>query len=335
MTEPIRIALAGYGYIADYHARAAQRCEHTELAAVMGRDEVRMAEFSEKYGIGRVHMSGAELAADPEVDAVVIGLPNSLHAPLAEELMAAGKHVLVEKPMAMNAEEARRMAEIARRYDRRLMVGHMWRFDREVTYLKEALDRGDIGRVVKTKGYGIHALWGPSGWFTDPALAGGGALVDMGVHAIETVRWLLGEPRAESVYARISTEFGDYDVDDLGVIMINWEGGATSLIESGWWNPWMDGPEASTQLFGTQGYARLFPTTLVEVREGRPEPANPEFPRREEHCDQHVYDGQMVEFAASILEGRDPAPGPDHGVAVMEICDAAYLSAKEDRVVHL
>ena len=80
-------------------------------------------------------------------------------------------------------------------------LGHMWRFDTEVNYLKKAVESGRLGRIIKTKGYGIHENWGPSGWFTQKDLAGGGALADMGVHAIDTVRYILGDPKPQTVYA--------------------------------------------------------------------------------------------------------------------------------------
>jgi predicted dehydrogenase len=332
----VRIAIAGYGYIAHYHARAARAAEGAELVAVMGRDQAKANAFAAKYEIPRVHTTGAGLAQDDGVDAVVICLPNSLHAPLGLELMRAGKHLLVEKPMAMNAAEAEEMAAVAQATGRRLLVGHMWRFDREAVWLREVIARGDLGRVVKTKGYGIHTNWGPTGWFVDPALAGGGALIDMGVHALDTVRFLLGDPEPVSVFAKLSTEYGDYQVDDLGVLVVEWEGGAVSIIESGWWHPWMDGPEASTQVFGTAGYGRIFPTAAARVEDWRPIPIEgPAFPARAEQCDQHIYDGQLVELIAAIQGEREPVPGPQHGLAVMRICDAAYRSAREGVAVAL
>jgi predicted dehydrogenase len=335
MGRRIRCAVAGYGYIAHAHAKALAACEHTELVCVMGRDPAKRQEFAEKYGVGRTVGTSAELAALPDVDAVVVALPNALHAPVSIEQMQAGRHVLVEKPMAMNAAEAREMAAVARAQGRRLLVGHQWRFDREAQWLRERVAGGGIGDVVKTKGYGIHVNWGPAGWFVDPALAGGGALVDMGVHAIDTVRYLLGDPRPTRVYARIDTRFGDYAVDDTGIVVIDWEGGAVSIVESGWWNPWMDGPEASTQLFGTRGHARLFPTGLTRIEDWKPRAEPVTFPARAEHCDQHTYDGQVAEWARAILEDREPSPGPDHGLAVMEICDAAYASARSGQAVAL
>jgi predicted dehydrogenase len=97
----------------------------------------------------------------------------------------------------------------------------------------------------------------------------------------------------------------------------------------------MDGPEASTQLFGTSGYARLFPTEITRVEDWKPVTDRPRFPTREEHCDQHIFDGQMAELVAAIDESREPVPGAEHGLAVLRICDAAYRSAREDRVIEI
>ncbi len=335
MADLVRVAIVGTGYIADYHARAVKNTEGADLAGALGIKIEDAEEFCLRHG-GTSYATREAIAADPEVDAVVIATPNNLHLPLGKYFLETHKHLLIEKPMAMNAGEAARLRKTARRLGMKLMVGHMWRFDREALYLKEQLDSGAIGEIVKTKGYGIHANWGPAGWFTRRIEAGGGALIDMGVHAIDTVRFLLGDPAPAAVYAQLSTRFGDYDVDDLGVIVITWVGGAVSVIESGWWNPHMDGPEASTQLFGTKGYASLFPTQLTRIEDHEPQPTESlAFPERKEHCDQHIYDGQMAELVAAVVEDRDPIPGDEHGIAVMRICDAAYLSAKEGRVIAL
>ena len=96
--------------------------------------------------------------------------------------------------MATSLAECDAMRGGRRASGRPLMVAHCWRFRDEVLALRRRIAAGELGEVVKTRGYGVHAGWGPSGWFTDPALAGGGALVDMGVHAIDTARFLLGDP---------------------------------------------------------------------------------------------------------------------------------------------
>ena len=335
MRGRVRFAVAGPGWIGRVHARAVRDSPDAELVAALGSNRERVETFAGEFDVPRSYTSPAELGADPELDAVVIATPNHLHCPLANELMEAGKHVLVEKPMALSPAEGRAMAGCARRHARRLLVGHMWRFDREAQVLRAALAAGELGEIVKTKGYGIHAHWGPSGWFTDPARAGGGALIDMGVHAIDTVRYLLGDPPARAVYAKLGTHFGEYAVDDHGILLITWENGVESLVECGWWNPHADGPEASTQLFGTRGYARLFPTELVRIVDRKPQPRPLELPAREQHLDPHVFVGQIAELCAAIREEREPQPGPPHGIEVLRICEAAYRSAREERRVAL
>ncbi|MCB9532489.1 MAG: Gfo/Idh/MocA family oxidoreductase [Myxococcales bacterium] len=328
----LRFAIAGYGYIAHYHARAVVAAGGT-VTAVLGRDPDKAAAFAQQHGGAAVFTSLDRLLAADVADALVVATPNSLHAPSTIAALRAGLHVLVEKPMALDGTQARQMAAAATAADRQLLVGHMWRYDPQAIAIRDAVQAGEIGQVVKTKGYGIHVAWGPGGWFVDPQLAGGGALVDMGVHAIDTARFLLGDPRPVSVYARLSTRFGSYAVDDLGVIVIEWEGGVTSVIESGWWNPHMDGPEASTQLFGTQGYARLFPNELRRTGDDPNTNRAAQFPPRAEHCAQEIYDAQLEGFVESIRTGVPPLASTDVGTVVMDICDAAYRSAASNEVV--
>ena len=160
----------------------------------------------------------------------------------------------------------------------------------------------------------------------------------MGIHAIDTVRFLLGDPKPISVYAKIGTYYGDFDVDDTGTILINWNNGANSLIESGWWQPHMDGPEAATQLYGRKGFGQVFPTRLempdpvdekLDVIEG-----DFSFPR-DEHCPQEMYNRQMAHFIEFIIYDQTPNPGSAEGIANMQIVDAAYESARTGQVVEI
>ena len=215
-----------------------------------------------------------------------------------------------------------------------LMVAHCWRFDQDVLWLKARLQR--IGRIIRTKGYGVHTHWGPGGWFTQKELAGGGALADMGIHALDTARFLLGDPQPLSVYARIGTYYKDFDVDDTGVIIVNWDNGAVSYIESGWWQPHSDGAEAATQLYGQHGFAQLFPTLLEipdpEKKRIRTLKSGLRFPRKE-HCPQSMYDAQMAYFIKCIQEKSVPSPGAAEGLVNMKVIDAAYRSARTGKVV--
>ena len=334
----IRLAFAGAGFIANYHARAARRIPGVELAAVVNLYDEPMTEFAARYGIPRTYHKLDDLLADGGVDAISINTPNALHAPQAIAALQAGLHVLVEKPMAMNAAEAGAMLAASRQAGKTLMVGHCWRFDPEVRWLKAQVDAGKLGKIIRTKGYGVHANWGPAGWFTQKPLAGGGALADMGIHALDTARFLLGDPLPVSVYARIGTHYGTYDVDDTGLLLVSWDNGATSYIESGWWQPQMDGPEACTQLYGQSGFGRLFPTRLDLPRpaESRVETLDGGFTHpRPDHCPQSMYDDQMAYFIECVHQSVTPVPGGREGWINMQIVDAAYESARSGQAVHI
>lgn len=330
----LRLAFTGTGYISKIHARAALNQPDVALAAVVNhRPESRQA-FAAEFGIPRQYGTIAELLADGGVDAISINTPNYLHAPEAIAALEAGVHVMVEKPMAMNAEEAADMLAASERSGAVLMVAHCWRFDAEVRWLSDQLDR--IGPIIRTKGYGVHSNWGPGGWFVEARYAGGGALADMGIHALDTARFLLGDPLPVSVYATIGTYYGDYDVDDTGVLLVKWDNGVTSYIESGWWQPHSDAPEAGTQLYGRAGYASLFPTGLVVPNpvEEKLEIVESGFAHpRPDHCPQSMYDTQMAYFLACIRDGATPVPGGREGLINMQVVDAAYASARTGQVV--
>ncbi|MEP6894974.1 MAG: Gfo/Idh/MocA family oxidoreductase, partial [Chloroflexota bacterium] len=247
-----------------------------------------------------------------------------------------GVHVMVEKPMAMNGDEAEQMNEAAEKSGATLMVAHCWRFDPDVLWLKE--QSAKLGKIIRTKGYGVHTHWGPSGWFTQKEFAGGGAMADMGIHALDTARFLLGDPKPVSVYAKIGTFYKDFDVDDTGVIIVEWDNGATSYIESGWWQPHSDGPEAATQLYGVEGFGQLFPTRL-ELPNAKEESVNVvesgfKFPR-DEHCPQSLYDDQLKYFVECIEQKKTPIPGGMEGLMNMQVVDAAYESAKTNKAVEI
>ena len=334
----LRIAFAGTGHMSRVHAQAAQSVAEVELVAVVNHQPESRADFAKAFGIERQYGSVDALLADGNVDALVVGTPNYLHAPQSIAALRASVHVMVEKPMAMTAIEAERMIAAGASSGAKLMVAHCWRFDEEVHWLKRQIDAGKLGKVLRTKGFGVHVNWGPDGWFVEAPLAGGGALADMGIHAIDVARFLLGDPQPRSVFARISTEYTNFAVDDCGTLWINWDNGATSIVESGWWWPHADGPEASTQVYGVHGFGQIFPTRL-EIPDRAAENIDvidPGYPHpRDPHCPQIMYDRQMQHFIDCIREDKTPSPGGDEGLVNMRIVDAALESSRRGDVIHL
>jgi predicted dehydrogenase len=327
----MKIAIAGAGYIANIHAQAVKAQKDVELVAVVEKFPKMSKPFAKKYNILHQFETIEDLLKEGGVDALVIGTPNALHAPQAIAALKAGLHVMVEKPMAMNVSEAEQMMKAGQKSGARLMVAHCWRFDGDVLWLKA--QTGKLGKIIRTKGYGVHVNWGPSGWFTQKKHAGGGAMADMGIHALDTARFLLGDPKPVSVYAKIGTYYKNFDVDDTGVIIVEWDNDAISYIESGWWQPHADGLEAATQLYGTKGFGQLFPT-FIKDRHGRQKDAGFPFPRQE-HCPQSMYDDQLAYFLDCIRRKRTPVPGGLEGLTNMRVVEAAYRSAKTQKVVEI
>ena len=163
-------------------------------------------------------------------------------------------------------------------------------------------------------------------------------MADMGIHALDTARFLLGDPRPLSVYAKIGTYYKDFDVDDTGVIIVEWDNGSISYIESGWWQLYSDGSEAATQLYGTQGFGQLFPTKLVipNTQEQKLDEIDSgfQFPR-DEHCPQSLYDAQLKYFVECIEKDQTPIPGGLEGLMNMKVVDAAYESSKTGKAVNI
>jgi len=331
----MKFAFAGTGYINKVHARAAQDCG-VELAAVVNHKPESMAAFANEFGIPRQYKTVEALLKDGKVDALIVSTPNYLHKSQTIAALKAGLHVMVEKPMAMNALEAEEMCEVAEKSGALLMVAHCWRFDPEILWLREQSTK--LGKIIRTKGIGVHTHWGPSGWFTQKEFAGGGALADMGIHALDTARFLLGDPKPVAVYARIGTHYKDFDVDDTGVIIVEWDNGATSYLESGWWQPHADGPEAATELYGTQGFGRVFPTKLEipNLPEQKIDVIDPGFAfPRESHAPQSLYDSQLKYFVECIEKNQKPTPGGLEGWANMKVVDAAYQSSQTRKVIEI
>ena len=299
-----------------------------------------MAQFAKEYHIPRQYLQLSDLLQDGGVDALIVSTPNYLHAEQTIAGLEAGLHVLVEKPMAANAAEARSMLDTAQKTGRLLMVGHCFRFDPETVWLREQLSGGKIGTILRTRGTSIHVNWGPGGWFTQKKYAVIGAMGDMGIHGLDTSRFLLGDPLPVSVYAKISTEYGNYDVDDTGMLMVNWDNGASSIIEFGWWQPHANQANAGTQLYGKKGFASLFPT-LLETPVTGPDGISTHTDHggfseeRGEQASLQKYDAQINYFINCIEQNQTPSPGGLEGWINMQIVDAAYESSRTGKIVKI
>ena len=332
----IRLAMLGTGTIAHSHAQAAQSTADCQLTAIVNHRPESMARYAGEYGIKRQYANLDALIAAGGIDAVIVGTPNALHAEQAIAALDAGIHVLLEKPMAMNAVEARAILAASESSSGLLQVAHCLRFIPDLAALRDLISAGAIGDIVRTNGYGVHAGWGPDGWFTQRALAGGGALADMGLHAIDAARFVLGDPAPRSVFARMGSYYGDYDVEDTGLVVIVWANGVYSTVEFGWRQPHGEAVVGSTHFYGREGYARLFPTGLTPMDAARDLAALPAANIADlDEVFAEMYRAQLQHFVDCIRSGSQPSPGAREGYEIMRIVDAAYESARREQIVDL
>ena len=354
LSERIRLAIVGLGDMGVIHANAYMNNSNVEIVSVCDREQESVARFVEGpwrwaawlpqldtfrrlsqpcYRIQKTTTEIAAVANDGDVDAVSICLPDVYHSSVAGLMLKKGKHVLLEKPMAPSVEECEELLELSMKNNVKLMVAHMWRFHPEVKYIKQVVSEGKIGQVVKAKSYAIYVREAPQGWYLQSKYAVNGPLLNVGVHAVDTLRFLTGEPRAEKVYAHVGTVFGDYDVDDLAVVVIEFTGGLVAIIETGQNHPYADGVEASTQLFGTAGYARIFPTEL-QFKSG--DAWIDEFPDiRVPHISPFMFQDEIDHFIDCIHGDREPIIGGETAMENVQIIESAYRSAKTGKVVEI
>jgi predicted dehydrogenase len=323
--------------IRDYHMQTLRNNPRAEVVAAGNLHAGSLERLARDFGVPKTYCDFEALAADPDIDAVVIGLPNYLHAPITIQMLEAGKHVLCEKPMAMTVAEAEEMVKAARRTGRKLMIAHMWRFDREILWLRDLVASGALGKVFKAKS---HAIWlyegpRPESWFVQRKLAGGGALADMGVHSIDTLRFVLGSARPTKVFANTGTHLSSIELEDTATLLLEFEGGITGLIEAGWYHLYADGLEGYTQVYGTKGYARALPSEVHSFTEGIWGVTHPKMPSRKQQCDMPMYQDQMDSFLDCILHDREPSPDGMDGLWAVRVLEAAYRSAATGEAVKI
>ena len=305
LDRPLGLGMIGCGWIAERHAQAACAIPGVSIVAVSSRTPGHAAAFAQPLGAAWT-TSWEEVVAHPAVDAVVLGSPNALHAPQAVAALAAGKHVLVEKPMATTRKDADVMVETARAHGRVLLVGHMWRYRHEVMAFRAAIGAGRFGTIERTRSHGCHVNFAPAGWFLEPALSGGGALIDLGIHAIDTTRFVLGEPLPAKVTASIVEAYDHPGIDARGTITIEWTSGLASEIDFGWWRASQDGLIADTEVWGEHGYGRIW--------DPRPAPGY-------EHGSIGMYKAQMHDFARRSSQHPSGSDGYD-----AEVCEPGRVA---------
>lgn len=353
MNNKLKIGIIGVGGISAVHIDAYLHNPRAELYALCDIDEEKLHEKGKRYGIDRLYTSAEEmLSALPELDAVSVCTWNSAHAPCAIAALEAGKHVLCEKPMAIDAERAKQMQEAAERNRRVLMVGFVRRFGRDCRLVKDFIDAGDLGEIYFAKAKYIRRNGHPGGWFGDRSRSGGGPLIDLGVHVIDLLRYLMGNRIPVSVTAATFDKLGNRpalkqqtasylsetktektvnDVEDFASVFIRFDNGAVLSVETSFRLNGRDSAEVA--LYGDKGGVEFEPElTFFTERNGYLSDLTP-VPSAK--FDGSAFQAEIDNFIDAILTGAPVQSPAEDGVMLMKILDAAYESAATGREVRL
>ena len=333
----IRVGIIGCGKIAQVrHLPEYAANPNAEIVAFYDKNMERAQEMAAQYG-GKVYNSFYELVDDPNVDAVSICVENRSHAEICTAALYAGKHVLVEKPMAVTLAECESMVAAAERNGRHLMVGHNMRFDPVHRKAKQMLDSGIIGDVITFRT--ILGNSGPEGWslegtwFFDKNKAAMGALSDMGIHKVDLLQYLTGQKVIETT-AKVMTlnkhtaTGAPITVDDNALCILRMSGGAVGTLAASWT---VYGHECqSTCLYGTKGIMLIYnnnnPAAPIEVR-------NLDGTSTTYNIPPETNSGVIDEFVDALEQNREPEVSGKEALSTMRAIFGSIKSSEIGRTV--
>lgn len=338
MTDQVRIGMLGSGFIADFYVIGSRLAPGAVVVANYARPgSARGVEFASRHGIARTYDTIEALCADPEVDLVIVALPNHLHLPAVRAAAANGKAVVCTKPLGRDAVEAAEMVRLTRAAG--VMAGYAENaaFAPEVMRVAEIVHTGALGRLTSVRAREGHS--GPhAAHFWDAATAGGGAMLDMGCHGIETARILFGkDQRVRDVFMWGDTlvHGGRTAGEDNGILLMRYEDGRVATIEASW--SAKGGIDVRIEAYGTTGRI-VNDSTVTPIKAFIAESAGYlaektdadtgwVFPVADEPR-VHGYDEMVRHFVTAYRDGVAPRETFDDGYIVNAIVDAGYRSMR-------
>lgn len=340
-----KVAILGSGFIADIHFESYHRfIPEAEVIAVYSRDAEKARAFAEKHGIPAWYDDMDQVITASGCELVDICLPNFMHATATLKAAAAGKQIIIEKPLAVTLEDADAMIAACKKANVRLMYAEELCFAPKYERVRQMVREGGVGDIYMLKQGEKHS--GPhSDWFYNRALSGGGVLMDMGCHAIAWFRWMLNNSRAKSVYATMDTVLhkGRTDCEDNSVVIIEFENGVVGVAENSWAKH--GGMDDRCEVYGTAGvvYADLFMGNAAVsyskngygyAMEKADTTIGWSFTIFEEVFNQG-YPHELKHFIDCVRNDKTPLVTGEDGRAVLEIIYAAYASAGSGKKIEL
>lgn len=340
-----KVSLLGAGFISDIHFECYHRfIPEAEVVGVYTRSAEKAKAFAEKHTIPNWYDDMDALINQSGCEVVDICLPNFLHHTAVLKAAAAGKHIIIEKPLAVTLEEADEMIAACKKANVKLMYAEELCFAPKYERVRHLVKEGAVGKIYMLKQGEKHS--GPhSDWFYDVNLAGGGVLMDMGCHALAWFRWMLNNAKVTSVYATMNTVLHQQRTkgEDNSVVIVEFENGEVCVAENSWAKH--GGMDDRCEVYGSGGvvYADLFMgnAAITYSKDGygyamekADTTAGWSFTVFEEAFNQG-YPQELKHFIECVQQDKQPLVSGEDGRAVLEMIYAAYASAGQGKKIML
>jgi len=347
----LRIGIIGAGTISTRHLKNYKQNPWVELRAICDVNEQTASNRATEFEIPNVYTDPMNILADPNIDAVSIVTPTFTHKNLVLAALEHGKHVLCEKPPALNAQEAALCEAAAAQSGKVLMYGFVLRFSKETAFLKDYIDSGAMGKIYYTEAVRTNRHFRINGWFVDKQKSGGGPLIDSVIHELDTVLYLLGYPDVHSVKGFTSHEIGALpyqlrgikdgwksadihsyktEVESLAGALLRFRDGTTLYLKTSWVLNTCR-PGKLVELCGTKAGAELTSDgiRLVQVdNSGYYMESAPALTANVDH-----FAGEIDHFVDCCLGKASCICKPSEGTRIMQIIDAIYHSAETGKEI--
>lgn len=344
--KKLRVALIGAGGIAGTHTENYKKFDDVDVVGACDVSEAGLKKFGGKYGVSALFPDWKTLIKETRPDAVSVCTPNGLHCQPTIDALNAGCHVLVEKPLAMNAAEGQKMIDAAKKNKKHLVIGFQHRFEGKTRLLKRAVDEGLFGKILFVRVQALRRRGIPNwGVFGRKELQGGGPLIDIGVHCLEMAHYTIGSPEPEAATGNIWTYMGNkpsdvasmwpgwdhktYTVEDLAIGHIRMKNGAVIHIESAFATH-IEKDLWTFQIFGEKGGATFEPFALFHDQAGMMMNSTPAFVPKVE-----IFPYKMRHFVDVCLNDRKCEAPAEHGLMVQKMLDGIYASAEAGKEVKI
>lgn len=329
---PVRYGIVGCGIIAEVHASEIAKLPEAELVAVCDVNPDQAARFAAQYGAA-AYSNLDELLARPDIEVVSICTPSGLHEEQVVQAARAGKHILVEKPMAIQMEGVERMIEACEQEDVLLATVFPRRMSPQAQYAKQLIASGALGKLslcsAYVKIYRSQAYYDSAGWRGTWAMDGGGAMMNQGIHTVDMLQWLAGP--VASLEGRARNVLRDIEVEDTVTSLLQYENGAMGVLEIT--TTAYKGKGQRLELYGETGTLIIEEDDIVMLELDGAEVTLPEFAPFAVIPDGHRE--QLRDLAYAVREGRAPVVPGTEGRHSLEIILGTYASSRLKQEIKL